>query len=168
MIYLTKASKLLRNLNPDTDGSQQQMLSYFYKTSTQTCLFVIKSPTSNKFSDILMALNTAPLNKSIQFPATAIEISKPPKVATVIPARRKLVKTMMYHSVKDFLKSLFFPSPETQHPWLVIMLISSLICIKVFIFFFLFWWIGLPLFHCTKKTEHFVFWLVLDKLQMYN
>lgn len=37
------------------------------------------------------------------------------KFKTVIPKRRKLVKTMMYHSIKDFVKSFFRPLPPELH-----------------------------------------------------
>lgn len=32
------------------------------------------------------------------------------KMKSVIPKRRRLVKTMIYHSIKEFIKSLFLPS----------------------------------------------------------
>uniref|UniRef100_A0A9I9CC26 Uncharacterized protein n=1 Tax=Cucumis melo TaxID=3656 RepID=A0A9I9CC26_CUCME len=34
---------------------------------------------------------------------------------SVIPKQRKLVKTMIYHSLKDFLISLFRPLSEIIH-----------------------------------------------------
>ena len=36
------------------------------------------------------------------------------KGKSVIPKKRKLVKTMMYHCIKDFLKTLFRRSPKTH------------------------------------------------------
>lgn len=33
------------------------------------------------------------------------------KMKSVIPKKRKLVKTMMYHSIKNFVKSFFCPPP---------------------------------------------------------
>ncbi|KAE8647260.1 hypothetical protein Csa_018328, partial [Cucumis sativus] len=37
------------------------------------------------------------------------------KIKSVIPKQRKLVKTMIYHSLKDFLISLFRPSSDIHN-----------------------------------------------------
>ncbi|KAG6602131.1 hypothetical protein SDJN03_07364, partial [Cucurbita argyrosperma subsp. sororia] len=37
------------------------------------------------------------------------------KVKSVIPKKRKLVKTMMYHCIKNFIKSLFRRPPKTHN-----------------------------------------------------
>lgn len=62
----------------------------------------------------LMAVEVGPKEESMAIVSPAVRMAignraGAGKMRSLIPKKRMLVKTMMYHSIKGFVKSLFFP-----------------------------------------------------------
>lgn len=66
-----------------------------------------------------LELEVGPNEESMAMVAPAVQMAfwnRPGggKIRSGIPKNRKLVKTMMYYSIMNFVKSLFFPPPSNR------------------------------------------------------